>query len=124
MPEFAYTARTKEGEIKKGVIEKSSKEELETYLSSRDLTLTQVKEINNYTNFKDWINKINNYLIDISGVPVSEKIFFTQNLSVMIKAGISMSQALRALATQTTNKKLQKILLDVLSSVMLKKAKP
>ncbi len=117
MPEFAYTARTKEGEIKKGVIEKSSKEELENYLSSRDLTLTQVKEINNYTNFKDWINKINNYLIDISGVPVSEKIFFTQNLSVMIKAGISMSQALRALATQTTNKKLQKILLDVLSNV-------
>jgi len=117
MPSFAYTARSKEGEIKKGVIDKTNHEELEQYLSSHDLILTEYNQIDTTNSIKDWINKINNYLIDLSGVPTSEKIFFTQNLMVMVKAGISMSQALHTLAKQTTNKKMQKILLEVQAKV-------
>jgi len=117
MPEFSYTARSKEGELKKGVIIKDSKEELVAYLGERDLILTLYKEIKNGTSIKEWFNKINNKFIDLSGVPASEKIFFTQNLMVMIKAGISLSQALTTLWQQTTNKKMQKILADVQDKV-------
>ncbi|MFA5880372.1 MAG: type II secretion system F family protein [Candidatus Margulisiibacteriota bacterium] len=117
MPELSYTARTKNGELKKGIIEKNSKEELVAYLNQRDLILTEYKEIKTGTSIKVWFDKLNNKFIDLSGVPVSEKIFFTQNLMVMIKAGISLSQALTTLAEQTTNKRMRKILADVQNQV-------
>jgi len=44
-------------------------------------------------------------------VPLTPKIFFIQNLQVMIRAGLSLSQSLGALAEQTTNKKLKKIII-------------
>ncbi|MFA6918591.1 MAG: type II secretion system F family protein [Patescibacteria group bacterium] len=46
-------------------------------------------------------------------VPAAAKIFLLQNISVMLKAGISLSEALKSLADQTKNRKLKNILLDV-----------
>jgi type IV pilus assembly protein PilC len=50
--------------------------------------------------------KINNF----GTVSLTHKIFFIQNLQVMIKAGLSLTQALSALTKQTTNKKLKAII--------------
>ena len=63
------------------------------------------------------MDKINNQLLKFSRVPLKEKLFFTQHLSIMLKAGISLSVALNTLSKQTTNKYFIKILTDVSAKV-------
>lgn len=53
----------------------------------------------------------------IRRVSTEEKIFFTQNLGVMFKSGLSASRALRTLALQTTNPKFKRILFKLFRSV-------
>lgn len=50
-------------------------------------------------------------------VSLPDKIVFTRNLSLMIKAGLSLAPSLEALAEQTGNKSFQKIILEVASEV-------
>jgi len=54
-----------------------------------------------------------NFLDKYQKVPATAKIFLLQNISVMLRAGISLSEALKSLADQTKNRKLHNILLDV-----------
>ena len=50
-------------------------------------------------------------------VPVTEKMFFSRNLSVMISAGVSVSRGLEILGRQTKNKKFKKILEELIESI-------
>jgi len=63
------------------------------------------------------VDKINNFLLTLSRVPLKERLFFVQHLSIMLKAGISISKALHTLAAQTTNKYFQKVLTDIAKKV-------
>jgi len=66
------------------------------------------------TNF---LAKINDLLLKFSRIPLSEKLFFIQYLGIMLKAGISLSIALKTLAKQTTNKKFARIITDISNNV-------
>jgi len=59
------------------------------------------------------IEKVNTLLLKLSRVPLKEKLFFVQHLSIMLKAGISLSASLKTLAKQSENKYFLKILNDV-----------
>ncbi|MCU0679042.1 MAG: type II secretion system F family protein [Planctomycetes bacterium] len=61
--------------------------------------------------------KIDDYLLKFSKVPLREKLFFVQHLGIMLKAGISLSSGLKTLSEQTKNKYFKKILSTVASSV-------
>lgn len=50
-------------------------------------------------------------------VPIKEKLFFTQYLGVMLKSGISMSDALKTLSKQTNSKYFAKVLKKVAKKV-------
>ncbi|RLC36686.1 hypothetical protein DRH27_04875 [Candidatus Falkowbacteria bacterium] len=63
------------------------------------------------------IDKINDQLLKFSRVPLKEKLFFVQHIGIMLKAGISLSVALKTLSLQTTNKYFIKILTDVSEKV-------
>jgi type IV pilus assembly protein PilC len=63
------------------------------------------------------LEKINNFLLKFSSVPLKERLFFVQHLGVMLKAGISLGVALKTLSKQSTNKYLLKILTDVADKV-------
>ncbi|PIT90708.1 MAG: hypothetical protein COU22_00710 [Candidatus Komeilibacteria bacterium CG10_big_fil_rev_8_21_14_0_10_41_13] len=52
----------------------------------------------------------------IGTIPIKEKIFFVQNLQVMIKSGLALDKALSALAEQTANKRFKKIIKDMATS--------
>lgn len=69
------------------------------------------------TGEKSVIDKINNFLLKLSRVPLTEKLFFVRHLSVMMKAGISLSTALKTLGKQTSNKLFAKILNEISSQV-------
>ena len=49
-------------------------------------------------------------LINLLPIPVSEKIFFANNLRVMVKAGLSLSEAVHTLGLQTSNQRFKFIL--------------
>ena len=51
--------------------------------------------------------------LTLGKIPVSQKIFFAQQLGIMLKTGISLSIALKSLGEQTENKRLKVILADV-----------
>lgn len=66
---------------------------------------------------ESFANKINNFLLRFSRVPLREKLFFVQYLGVMLKAGISLSKCLKTLAAQTPNKRFAGIINDVSNNV-------
>ncbi len=53
----------------------------------------------------------------LSTVPASEKVFFAENFRVMVKAGLSVSEAMETLALQTNNKKFALILSEIKDDV-------
>ncbi|PLX27996.1 hypothetical protein C0583_02050 [Candidatus Parcubacteria bacterium] len=59
------------------------------------------------------MDKINRWLLRFSKVPLKEKVFFVQNLGLMLRSGISLSIGLKTLANQTSNKRLAEILNNV-----------
>ncbi len=63
------------------------------------------------------MDKINLFLLRFSRIPIKEKLFFVQYLSIMIKSGISLSSALNTLSKQTGNKRFAKIIEDVSKNV-------
>jgi len=105
---FKYTARNKTGELESGELEIGSERELADYLRNKGWLLTSAEAIKSeektHKEFK---------LPFFNQVKMVEKIFFTQNLQVMVKAGLSVSIALKTLAQQTTNKAFQIILIDL-----------
>lgn len=62
---------------------------------------------------KGFMEKINSFASNLSRVPLKEKLFFVQHLGIMLKAGISLSKALKTLAIQTRNKRFAGVLLDL-----------
>jgi type IV pilus assembly protein PilC len=53
----------------------------------------------------------------LQSIPVEQKIFFTQNLGVMIRGGFSISRAMGTLAAQTTNKNFRRTILMLQSDL-------
>lgn len=66
---------------------------------------------------KSVMDKINNFFARLSRVPLKEKLFFVQYLSVMLKAGISLSVALKTLTKQAENKFFAKVLKEISGNV-------
>jgi len=57
--------------------------------------------------------KLDELVAKLNRVSATDKMFFAKHLSVMVKAGISISKAVKTLAMQTKNKKFANILLSV-----------
>jgi type IV pilus assembly protein PilC len=108
MPEYIYTARTPEGKLKKDRIRMKDEKSLAEYLKNKGLILTSAKIIKKGSHFS-----IQSFLDKLTRIKVVEKIFFIQNLSVMVKTGFSLAQALNTLSLQTANKKFQSIIKDI-----------
>lgn len=64
-------------------------------------------------NSQSFLQKLDKWIIAHSKVKAGDKIFFTQNLRVMLKSGISLTDSLKTLALQTNNKKFTKVLMLV-----------
>lgn len=62
-------------------------------------------------------SKFTSLLLYLTPIGLEEKIFFTKNLRVMIRAGLSLSVALETLSRQTTNRKFKKILSEIHQAV-------
>ena len=107
MAEFAWEARGKTGELKKGVMEAETENTVNTRLRSQQLNPTKVKK-------KSAAGK--SFQIG-TGVGQKDLVTFTRLFATMIDAGLPIVQCLDILANQTENKLFQVILKDVKSNV-------
>jgi len=111
MPKYSYKAKDKTGEIKNGVLDAADETLLRKKLKENGLALFSLKEVKKGKDID--LEFITKYL----GVPMLEIITFVHLLTVMVKAGLSLSKSLDALARQTTNAKFAKIISEVNVSV-------
>ena len=66
---------------------------------------------------KNIMGRVNRFLKKFSSIPISEKLFFVQHLGIMLKAGISLSVALKTLGKQTGNKRFANIINEISGNV-------
>ena len=100
-----YTAKSYSGEIKSGQVNVKNERELAIQLRSEGFVLTSFNELENEDDKKIKIKLLDRFF----GIPISEKMMFTRNLSVMIASGLPLSKALKNLSLQTKNKKFIKV---------------
>jgi type IV pilus assembly protein PilC len=103
MPKYSYTARNEEGFEKTGEMLTNSKKELAYMLRQQGLLLTGA----------EIAVKKNRLQLFSARVSIVEKIIFTRNLYLMIKAGLSILRALDILIKQTTKKSFKKIIVEI-----------
>jgi type IV pilus assembly protein PilC len=100
MPLFEYTARnTTNGQIQKGQLDVSSKDEVSAYLRKNRLLLVNVRETPKQIK------------LSLGGgrVKTRDIVIFTRQFATMINAGLPLVQSLNILAQQTENKTLREV---------------
>ncbi len=109
MPEFVYSAITKDGHHETSTIQAATIAAAGHLLKEQGLLPTLLEE-----------KKTGGMQFDLSNfasISLNEKIAFIQNLSIMNKAGISVPRALQILAKQTKKVRFKNILTDVHAQV-------
>ena len=109
MPKYKFTALSENGENQEGVIEASSVDDARLLLRDRGLYLLETREL---------VEKGSKKEIELSvKIPTSDLAIFCNQFSAVLKAGVSILQALEIMGQQTENKKLKKVLEDVYSQI-------
>jgi type IV pilus assembly protein PilC len=106
MAEFAWEARGRAGEVKKGVMEAETADAVQTRLRAQNLSPVAVKKKAKGLNIS-------------FGSPVGEKdlVVFVRQFATMIDAGLPLVQCLEILAAQGENKAFNDIIRDIKGSV-------
>src|SRR3989344_494081 len=106
MPKYFYTAKNLNGENKTGELEAKDERQLAGILREQELILIRAELRGNPKNPA-------RFSFSFFGPSLAEKMFFARNLRVMISAGLPLTRALEALASQAENRKFQKAISSV-----------
>src|SRR5688572_9417849 len=106
MAEFAWEARARSGEVRRGNMEAADEAAVNARLRQLNLNPVRVRKK----------LKIASFTLG-SGVATKDLVTFTRLFATMIDAGLPLVQCLDILATQQTNKQFEVILKDVKASV-------
>jgi len=107
---FNYQARTKRGEVQTGIIEAASPEAAGALLRSHGLYVTVLEEVAALPFYAKRI-KI------FKGIPQSDIVLFSRQLSIMFKSRVPLVEALRVLSTQARNPELKEKTLELSEEV-------
>ncbi len=107
MAVYSYTAKNAAQKVVQGQLAAGTEKSLSDQLRQQGLTLTSSQLDNN--SGPAWTR----WLAKLQGVPVVQKIFFTQNLAVMLRGGFSISRAMATLARQTNNRYFRGVILSL-----------
>jgi type IV pilus assembly protein PilC len=106
MADFAWEARTRGGEVRRGVMSADNTDAVEQRLRQQQLTPVSVKR------------KGQGFKLQLgSGIGVKELVTFTRLFATMIDAGLPLVQCLEILSSQQPNKYFADVLRDVKNSV-------
>ncbi|HJL55778.1 MAG TPA: type II secretion system F family protein, partial [Candidatus Paceibacterota bacterium] len=112
MPKFHYKAIKTSGEEYENTVDVPDRFSVYKHIRKEGSTVISVEREGK--KLSEGVGFINSLL---GVVKVSEKIMFTRNLAVMIKAGLSLSRTLSILERQTRNKKFKKVIGEVGASI-------
>ena len=112
MPRYFYTAKSLEGEDKSGVSEAKDIHQLAQKLKGEGFIL--IKAILE----EEKLKKKFEISLPGFGVPLTEKMFFTRNLQVMISTGLPLPKSLEILSLQSKSKKLKTALLQIKEEIV------
>ncbi|MCG2693705.1 type II secretion system F family protein [Candidatus Parcubacteria bacterium] len=93
-------------------LDKSTKNSITTPLIEKALSKKDDRPVKKSTLALVWKK-----ITTMGTVPLSEKMFFAENFRVMIKAGLSISEAMETLVMQTKNKKFKEVLIQMKDGV-------
>jgi len=96
MAKFKYKARDQRGQEKRGQVESKSPEEATALLVRRQLFVTEVVPIEGQLSISFFKKKVS----------LKDKIIFTEQLAVMIRAGLSVVDAIKSLRSETNSREL------------------
>ena len=105
---FNYTALDQANTYTRGSLQAKNKKKAAAQLVASGLLVVNLTQVKN-SQFEKFLQ--------LSTVRRIDKIFFTRHLHTLIESGISLDQALKICADQTTNQKLSKVLLDLYEKV-------
>lgn len=105
---YSYTARDAAGVKQKGEIDAPNVKEAVAVLKTREFIITGLSPRHESPIHVPWFG---------AKVSLKDKIIFTRQLAVMIRAGLPISEALRALSEQTGNRKMAKVTLSISTDV-------
>jgi len=114
MPKYFYTAQSLKRGGKTDVLEAKDIHQLAEKLRKQGFILIRAETEKERKTRK---NKFN-ILLSFGGVSLTEKLFFTRNLAVMIAAGFPLPRALDTLSSQAKSEKLKKTLLDIKEEII------
>src|SRR5512134_2213108 len=102
MAEFAWEARARTGELRKGVMEADDEAGVQARLRGQQLMPTKIKKKTAGLNIRIG-----------TGVDLKDLVTFTRLFATMIDAGLPIVQCLDILCNQTDNKNFAVIIRDV-----------
>jgi type IV pilus assembly protein PilC len=109
----SYTAKNYAGDIKKAEADVRDERELAAQLRADGFTLTSFES----SEKAEKKEKQAGFFARFNSIPLTEKLMFTRNLSVMISSGLPLSKAVQNISVQTRNKKFKKILNNVCADI-------
>lgn len=112
MPRYSYKARSFQGEEEAGTIEAHDKRDLARILRQKGYFLVSIEGEAEKKKGRLRISELS-FFKKLTSISLTEKLFFTKNLMVMIKTGIPLPRAFEMLATQAKNKKFKKALNEI-----------
>lgn len=114
--DYIYTASTKKGDIKKGAVKATSKDEAKKMIEGDGLMPITVHAKGEKAELQAKEKKGINISLSFGRVPTVEKVLFAKNMAVMIKAGLSLKEALDVVYDQAKGK-MEKVLGEIISGV-------
>lgn len=108
MPTFQYRVKDNTGHLEKGTIEAGSLNEAAAKLREQHRSIIKLSEGKGLSLTIPFLN---------NRVSLKDKIIFTRQLSVMVKAGLPIIKALDALGKQTDSAYFKKIIADISNQV-------
>jgi type II secretory pathway component PulF len=107
MKKFEFRGFDKEGNFKVGIIEAVDKESAIKILHNQNLVVTYIKELSEIKPLITW-----------GGVSLLDLAFFYRALNYLLKAGTSLDEAVKSLASQTNKLSFKRILEDVYNNII------
>lgn len=109
MPTYSYTAKSLQGEDVSGEKTAKSERELAALLRQDGYVLITANEMGRQKNVS-FFEAVKNSIPFLGKVSLAEKMMFTKNLQVMVKAGITLPRGLQILSTQSKNAQFKRAL--------------
>ena len=109
MPIYFYKAKNFKGEEESGILDAQNSSHLARILRKKGYFLISAEKKGLKKKRKFKLPGLN-FLEKFVSISLSEKLFFTRNLRVMIKTGVSLPRAFKILSNQAKDKKFKKAL--------------